>query len=222
MCALVCSCRCGWAHAPPPSPTSVISTTLPLTVQRALRRVRQLNKQLNPLCAVYEDEALARARELDLAAGAADAAATTAPTSARTTHSPRPLPLAGVPVVVKDVLDIAGKPTTVGGAEPEAPPATSNAVLLQRLLDAGAVLLGKSNAPAGGMDVQTFNPLYGTTNNPWDPTRTAGGSSGGSACAGARAGNTRHGVQGRYTHLGPQTLTPLFLVSSFSDLQLSL
>ena len=56
--------------------------------------------------------------------------------------------------------------------------ATSNAPVVQRLLDAGAVVLGKTNLPVAAADVQTYNDKYGTTNNPWDPTRGAGGSSG--------------------------------------------
>lgn len=61
--------------------------------------------------------------------------------------------------------------------------ATSNAPVVQRLLDAGAVVLGKTNVPVAAADVQTYNDKYGTTNNPWDPTRGPGGSSGGSAAS---------------------------------------
>ena len=58
-----------------------------------------------------------------------------------------------------------------------------NAVAVQRLLEAGAIIYGKSNIPLKLSDCQSFNDIYGTTNNPWDPTRTPGGSSGGAAAA---------------------------------------
>ena len=61
--------------------------------------------------------------------------------------------------------------------------ATRPAAAVQRLLEAGAVVFGKTNVPVALADWQTFNPVYGTTNNPWDLTRTPGGSSGGSAAA---------------------------------------
>jgi amidase len=61
--------------------------------------------------------------------------------------------------------------------------ATNNAVCIQRLIDAGAVVFGKTNVPVDLADFQSYNPIYGTTHNPWDHTRTPGGSSGGSAAA---------------------------------------
>jgi len=92
-------------------------------------------------------------------------------------------PLHGVPMTVKESFDVAGLPTTWGFEAQRGNVATRPAVAVQRLLDAGAVIFGKTNVPVALADWQTFNPLYGTTNNPWDVTRTPGGSSGGSAAA---------------------------------------
>ena len=57
--------------------------------------------------------------------------------------------------------------------------ATGNAFMIDRLLQAGAIIFGKTNAPYMLADAQSYNDIYGTTNNPWDPTRSPGGSSGG-------------------------------------------
>ena len=100
-------------------------------------------------------------------------------------------PLAGVSVLVKEVLDVAGLATTLGshtlqrgaaGALFTRPRAVDSEVVAA-LKAAGAVVLGKTNVPEKGLDVQAFNPLFGTTGNPYDPARTSGGSSGGSAAA---------------------------------------
>jgi amidase len=92
-------------------------------------------------------------------------------------------PLHGVPMTVKESFDVAGLPTTYGFESHRDNVATQDAVTVQRLKAAGAVIFGKTNVPVSLADWQTFNPVYGTTNNPWDPTRTPGGSSGGSAAA---------------------------------------
>jgi amidase len=92
-------------------------------------------------------------------------------------------PLHGVPITVKESYDVAGMPTTWGVPELRDAIATSNALLVDRLLGAGAVLFGKTNVPLHLADWQSYNAIYGTTNNPWDPTRVPGGSSGGSAAA---------------------------------------
>jgi amidase len=92
-------------------------------------------------------------------------------------------PLHGLPMTVKDVFETAGLRTTAG-AKPLADHVPQrNAVAVQRLLDAGAIVFGKTNTPAWAMDWQTYNEIYGTTSNPWDPERTPGGSSGGAAAA---------------------------------------
>jgi amidase len=86
-------------------------------------------------------------------------------------------------VTVKESYDVAGLPTTWGVPAYKNRVATKNAVVVDRLLGAGAVLFGKTNVPLFLADWQTFNAIHGTTNNPWDVTRAPGGSSGGSAAA---------------------------------------
>ncbi len=94
-----------------------------------------------------------------------------------------PGPLAGVPVTVKESYDYAGLPTTWGLERHKNNIARQHAVAVQRLLDAGATVWGKTNVPVLLADWQTHNPVYGTTHNPWDTSRTPGGSSGGAAAA---------------------------------------
>lgn len=92
-------------------------------------------------------------------------------------------PLLGLPMTVKESYDVADLPTTWGipAFKDWRPPA--DAVVVQRLKAAGAVIIGKTNAPVALADWQTTNPIYGTTNNPYDIERTPGGSSGGAAAA---------------------------------------
>jgi amidase len=92
-------------------------------------------------------------------------------------------PLHGVPMTIKESYDVAGLPTTWGVPGYKNNIATKNAVAVDRLLGAGIVLFGKTNVPLFLADWQSFNAIYGTTNNPWDLTRAPGGSSGGSAAA---------------------------------------
>ncbi|NDG42347.1 MAG: amidase, partial [Betaproteobacteria bacterium] len=88
-------------------------------------------------------------------------------------------PLHGVPMTVKESFNVTGLPTTFGHEAFRDNIAATDAVTVQRLLGAGAVIFGKSNVPASLADWQSFNKVYGTTSNPWDLTRTPGGSSGG-------------------------------------------
>ena len=90
--------------------------------------------------------------------------------------------LHGVPVTVKESFDVAGLPTTWGVPELHRIP-TLDALAVERLRHAGAVVMGKTNVPPMLEDWQAANPIYGTTNNPWDPARSPGGSSGGAAAA---------------------------------------
>jgi amidase len=92
-------------------------------------------------------------------------------------------PLHGVPMTIKESYDVAGMPTTWGLPALKGNIAPRNALSVDRLLAAGVVLFGKTNVPAWLADYQSYNEVYGTTNNPWDLSRTPGGSSGGSAAA---------------------------------------
>lgn len=92
-------------------------------------------------------------------------------------------PLHGVPMTIKESFDVVGMPTTWGVPELKDNFPKRNAIAVDRFNAAGAVLFGKSNVPIYLADWQSYNAIYGTTNNPWDLTRTPGGSSGGSAAA---------------------------------------
>lgn len=92
-------------------------------------------------------------------------------------------PLLGVPVTIKEQFDVAGLTTTWGDPVSKDWRPEADAVAVARLKQAGAIVLGKTNVPFRLNDTQSHNPLYGTTRNPWDLSRTPGGSSGGSAAA---------------------------------------
>ena len=91
-------------------------------------------------------------------------------------------PLLGLPVTVKEAFDVEGLPTC-WGLPGKHKAAAADAVLVERLRAAGAIILGKTNIATMLADWQTSNPVFGVTNNPWDVTRTPGGSSGGGAAA---------------------------------------
>jgi amidase len=92
-------------------------------------------------------------------------------------------PLHGLPISVKDCFETAGLRTTAGSPRLAEHVPGADAVAVARLRAAGAIVFAKTNTPALAMDWQTHNPLFGTTNNPWDAARSPGGSSGGSAAA---------------------------------------
>jgi amidase len=93
-------------------------------------------------------------------------------------------PLNGLPIAVKDLEDTAGLRTTYGSPIFRDHVPTRDTLVVARLRAAGAVIVGKTNTPEFGVGSQTFNPVFGTTRNPYDLTRTPGGSSGGAAAAG--------------------------------------
>ncbi|WP_298394325.1 AtzE family amidohydrolase [Sphingobium sp.] len=142
------------------------------TAQTAINRIRTLDGRINAVTRLLEKRALAEAALVDqkVAAGF------------------DPGPLAGVPYGVKDLFDVAGLPTTAGaGIRRDAPPASVDAQAIMRLNAAGAVLVATLNMDEFAYGFATVNATWGTTRNPHDPGRLAGGSSGGSA-AGVAAG----------------------------------
>src|SRR5450755_1644645 len=89
----------------------------------------------------------------------------------------------GVPITFKEAFNIAGLPTTWGFPQFRHFVPNDDAVIVSRMKNAGAIIVGKTNVPLGLGDFQSYNDIYGTTNNPWDTGRSPGGSSGGSAVA---------------------------------------
>lgn len=134
-------------------------------VKASIERLDAANPALNVLAEASFDDALAAAAAMD--------------------HGDRPTGrLAGIPTLIKDLEDWNGHPTRKGSvALRDAPPATSNGVVPQRLLDAGAVIVGKSTLPEFAVEGYTANLLTGETRNPWNRELSPGGSSGGSAAA---------------------------------------
>jgi amidase len=132
-----------------------------------LERIEDLNPGLNAVIELRAEQALAEAAAAD---------------EAMVHGSRRPLP--GVPMTVKEALNVAGLHTTWGNPAFRDYVAQTDATVVRRLKDAGAIIVGKTNAAFMLADfAQTANDLYGRTNNPWDTALTPGGSSGGSAAA---------------------------------------
>jgi amidase len=132
-----------------------------------LARVDQDNARLNAIVALDVDRAQSAARLADEATANGRSAG----------------PLHGLPMTVKDVWETEGLVTTSGAPELKDYLPHTDALAVARLRQAGAIIYGKTNTPLYAGDFQTFNDVHGLTNNPWDITRTAGGSSGGSAAA---------------------------------------
>ncbi len=108
-----------------------------------------------------------------------------------------PPPLMGIPVTVKDLVDVQGVPTTLGSLVTSRQPASWDELFVERLRESGAVFLGKTNTSEFGLAAQTMNRLGPPTANPWNLERTAGGSSGGAAAACAAGfGPLHHGTDG--------------------------
>lgn len=136
-------------------------------VQAHLDRISQVNGHVNAVVKVLAESAL-------VAADAADAAVQ---------GGSRLGVFHGVPFTVKENIDIAGQPTTSGVPIFAAAIAPETAPVVERMLAAGAIPLGRTNLPDMGLRIHTDSTLYGRTKNPWDAERTAGGSSGGEAAA---------------------------------------
>jgi amidase len=132
----------------------------------AVARADAVDPQINAVVARDLDRARADAARLDDARARGEALG----------------PLAGLPMTVKDTLDVEGLPASAG-MPPLLNRTARDAAVVARARAAGAVIWGKTNTPVKAADWQTYNALYGTTNNPYDLSRTPGGSSGGSAAA---------------------------------------
>jgi amidase len=134
--------------------------------QDAIGRIERHDGKINAICVRDFERGLeaARAADAELARGVRK-------------------PLLGIPMTVKESYNIAGLPTTWGNPAQKDFKAVEDALPISRVKDAGGVILGKTNVPLGLGDWQSYNDIYGTTNNPFDLGRTPGGSSGGSSAA---------------------------------------
>ncbi len=132
-----------------------------------LERIERINPTVNAV--------VTRTPELALAAAAA--------ADARRAAGASLPPLHGLPIAHKDLVDTAGVRTTYGSPSFADWVPQTDSLLVQRLRTAGAIMVGKTNTPEFGAGSHTFNPIFGPTLNPWDPSRSAGGSSGGAGAA---------------------------------------
>jgi amidase len=135
-------------------------------VARAIARIEALDGRLNAVVVRDFDRARAAAAEADAALARGERR-----------------PLLGVPMTVKEAYNVVGLPTTWGMPRFKDWRPAADAVAVTRVKAAGAIILGKTNVPFALADWQSYNDIYGTTNNAWDLGRTPGGSSGGSAAA---------------------------------------
>src|SRR5216683_1156067 len=132
----------------------------------AISRIEALDPKINAVVV----------RDFDRARAAADAADAALARGERR-------PLLGLPMTVKEQFNVAGLPTTWGDPKLKDWRPDFDALAVTRLKGAGAIIIGKTNVPLRLIDWQSYNEVYGTTNNPWDVGRTPGGSSGGAAAA---------------------------------------
>lgn len=132
-----------------------------------LARVERINPELNAVVTLDVERARQQADSAD-----------------RATYDGEKLgPLHGLPITIKDAIEVGGIRSTGGSKSLADHIPADDAPAVDRLRRAGAVVFGKTNVPEWSGDMQTYNELFGTTNNPWDLTRTTGGSSGGAAAA---------------------------------------
>ena len=137
------------------------------TVEAYFAQIKKHNATYNAIVTLNEAEALAQADQAD-----------------RSREAGKPCgPLHGVPITIKDTYRVKGSRTTAGYLPLKDYIPDSDAVAVTLLKDAGAIIIGRTNTPTLAMDMQTDNPIFGKTNNPWDVTRTSAGSSGGCATA---------------------------------------
>lgn len=134
--------------------------------QHAIARIERHDGAINAICVRDFERALEAARAADQALARGEAA-----------------PLLGLPITIKESFNVAGLRTTWGFVTQRDFIAAEDALAVERIRAAGAIILGKTNVPVALGDWQSYNPIYGTTNNPFDLGRTPGGSSGGSAAA---------------------------------------
>ena len=134
--------------------------------QDAIDRIERHDGKVNAICVRDFDRALSAARDADAALARGERK-----------------PLLGLPMTVKESYNIAGLPTTWGIPTQKDFIAKEDSLPVTRVKDAGTVIVGKTNVPLGLGDWQSYNDIYGTTNNPYDLGRTPGGSSGGSSAA---------------------------------------
>ncbi|WP_170599532.1 amidase [Ruegeria arenilitoris] len=133
-------------------------------MRATLDRIAQVNGQVNAIVALQDEDVLmAQARAADDKSGRG--------------------PLHGLPIAVKDLVNVAGIASTQGSPVFRDHVPAVDDLIATRLRAAGAILIGKTNTPEFGLGSHTFNPVYGATRNPYDPARSCGGSSGGAAVA---------------------------------------
>ena len=135
-------------------------------VDAAITRIEALDQKINAVVVRDFDRARMAADTADAALGRGERR-----------------PLLGLPMTVKEQFNVAGLPTTWGYPRFRDWRPGFDALAVKRLKDAGAIIIGKTNVPEGLTDWQSYNEVYGTTNNPWNFGRTPGGSSGGAAAA---------------------------------------
>jgi amidase len=128
-------------------------------------RITRLNDTVNAVVTLDVERAQAAATRADEARARGDALG----------------PLHGLPITMKDAIETEGIRSTGGATELTDHVPSTDAVAVQRAKAAGAIVFGKTNVPRWSGDLQTYNDIFGTTNNPWDVTRGPGGSSGGAA-----------------------------------------
>ncbi len=136
-------------------------------LQAHLRQIERLNPKVNAIVTLVMDDAINSARKAD------EAAAKGAMLG----------PLHGLPIAHKDLIDTAGILTTYGSPVYKDHVPAVDAIPVERIKRAGAITIGKTNTPEFGAGSQTFNKVFGATKNPYDLTKTCGGSSGGAAVA---------------------------------------